>query len=391
VELALTNEELAFREEIRSLLEDELTPEIMTGNKNSTTSLGDNDAAMAWQAILHKRGWAGVAWPKEFGGPGWTSNQRYIFNSECEKAGAPKLIPLGLRMLAPVLFRYGTKEQQNHYLPKMLSAEHYWCQGYSEPGSGSDLASLRTKAIKDGDEYIVNGTKLWTTHAQYADHIFCLVRTNPEVKKQAGISFLLIEMNSPGISLKPVITLAGDHEVNQVYFDNVRVPIHNLVGPENEGWNVAKYLLEFERGGSSVSTRLKVDMAELEMMLRDLPKEHELKKRTAITNIEVTALSQMETDMQAKVASGKTPGAGSSLMKMMASSLGQQISTLQMEAKANYSLPHNNRLLLTRQNAIGEERGQTATASYLNARASSIFGGAREVQKNIIAKSVLGL
>jgi alkylation response protein AidB-like acyl-CoA dehydrogenase len=294
-------------------------------------------------------------------------------------------------MLAPVLFRYGTKEQQNHYLPKMLSAEHYWCQGYSEPGSGSDLASLKTKATKDGDEYVVNGTKLWTTHAQYADHIFCLVRTNTEVKKQAGISFLLIKMDSPGITVKPVITLAGDHEVNQVYFDNVRVPIHNLVGPENEGWNVAKYLLEFERGGSSVSTRLKVDMAELEMMLRDLPKEHELKKRTSITNIEVTALSQMETDMQAKVASGKTPGAGSSLMKMMASSLGQQISTLQMEAKANYSLPHNNRLLLERENTIGGEQGQTATASYLNARASSIFGGAREVQKNIIAKSVLGL
>ena len=391
MELAFTNEELAFREDIRSLLKDELTPEIMIGNKNSTTSLGDNDAAMAWQAILHKRGWAGVAWPKEFGGPGWTSNQRYIFNSECEKAGAPKLIPLGLRMLAPVLFRYGTKEQQNHYLPKMLSAEHYWCQGYSEPGSGSDLASLKTKATKDGDEYVVNGTKLWTTHAQYADHIFCLVRTNTEVKKQAGISFLLIKMDSPGITVKPVITLAGDHEVNQVYFDNVRVPIHNLVGPENEGWNVAKYLLEFERGGSSVSTRLKVDMAELEMMLRDLPKEHELKKRTSITNIEVTALSQMETDMQAKVASGKTPGAGSSLMKMMASSLGQQISTLQMEAKANYSLPHNNRLLLERENTIGGEQGQTATASYLNARASSIFGGAREVQKNIIAKSVLGL
>ena len=391
MELAFTNEELAFREEIRSLLKDELTPEIMIGNKNSTTSLGDNDAAMAWQAILHKRGWAGVAWPKEFGGPGWTSNQRYIFNSECEKAGAPKLIPLGLRMLAPVLFRYGTKEQQNHYLPKMLSAEHYWCQGYSEPGSGSDLASLKTKATKDGDEYVVNGTKLWTTHAQYADHIFCLVRTNTEVKKQAGISFLLIKIDSPGITVKPVITLAGDHEVNQVYFDNVRVPLHNLVGPENEGWNVAKYLLEFERGGSSVSTRLKVDMAELEMMLRDLPKEHELKKRTSITNIEVTALSQMETDMQAKVASGKTPGAGSSLMKMMASSLGQQISTLQMEAKANYSLPHNNRLLLERENTIGGEQGQTATASYLNARASSIFGGAREVQKNIIAKSVLGL
>jgi alkylation response protein AidB-like acyl-CoA dehydrogenase len=391
VELAFTKEELTFREEIRALLRDELTPEIMIGNKNSTTSLGDNDAAMAWQAILHKRGWAGVAWPKEFGGPGWSSNQRYIFNSECEKAGAPKLIPLGLRMLAPVIFRYGTKEQQNHYLPKMLSAEHYWCQGYSEPGSGSDLASLKTRAIKDGDEYIVNGTKIWTTHAQYADHIFCLVRTNTDVKKQAGISFLLIKMDSPGIVVEPIITLAGDHEVNQVFFDNVRVPLNNLVGPENEGWNVAKYLLEFERGGSSVSTRLKVDMAELNMMLRDLPEEHELKKRTAITTIEVDALSQMETNMQAKVASGKTPGAGSSLMKMMASSLGQQIATLQMETKANYSIPHNNKLLLEGQDTIGRKQGQTATANYLNERASSIFGGAREVQKNIIAKSVLGL
>jgi alkylation response protein AidB-like acyl-CoA dehydrogenase len=382
VELAFTKEELTFREEIRALLRDELTPEIMIGNKNSTTSLGDNDAAMAWQAILHKRGWAGVAWPKEFGGPGWSSNQRYIFNSECEKAGAPKLIPLGLRMLAPVIFRYGTKEQQNHYLPKMLSAEHYWCQGYSEPGSGSDLASLKTRAIKDGDEYIVNGTKIWTTHAQYADHIFCLVRTNTDVKKQAGISFLLIKMDSPGIVVEPIITLAGDHEVNQVFFDNVRVPLNNLVGPENEGWNVAKYLLEFERGGSSV---------ELNMMLRDLPEEHELKKRTAITTIEVDALSQMETNMQAKVASGKTPGAGSSLMKMMASSLGQQIATLQMETKANYSIPHNNKLLLEGQDTIGRKQDQTATANYLNERASSIFGGAREVQKNIIAKSVLGL
>ena len=290
MELTLTNEELAFQAEIRSFLKDELTPEIVAGNRNSTTSLGDNDAAMAWQAILHRRGWAGVAWPKEFGGPGWTSNQRYIFNSECEKAGAPKLIPLGLRMLAPVIFRYGTKEQQNHYLPKMLSAEHYWCQGYSEPGSGSDLASLKTRAVKDGDEYLVNGTKIWTTHAQYADHIFCLVRTNPDVKPQAGISFLLIKMDTPGIVLKPIITLAGDHEVNQVYFDNVRVPIKNLVGPENAGWQVAKYLLEFERGGSSVSMRLQVDMAELKLMLRDLPEEHELSRRAAMTSIEVTAL-----------------------------------------------------------------------------------------------------
>ena len=391
LELNYTKEELEFRDEVRQLLRDELTPEIIAGNKNTTTALGNNDAAMAWQAILNKRGWAGVAWPKEFGGTGWSSNQRYIFNSECEKAGAPKLIPLGLRMLAPVLFRYGTKEQQDYYLPKMLSAEHYWCQGYSEPGSGSDLASLKTRAERDGDFYVVNGTKIWTTNAHHADHIFCLVKTNPDVKPQAGISFLLIEMNTPGISVEPIITMAGDHEVNQVFFDNVRVPISNIVGPENDGWKVAKYLLEFERGGSSVATRLHVDMAELKMLLDRVEGEDALKGRAKEIGIKISALSQMETDMQSKIARGEKPGAGSSLMKIMASTLGQEISTIKMEAIGNYSLPHNNILLLNQEVTIGEPEHQTITAGYLNDRASTVFGGAREVQKNIIAKSVLGL
>ena len=386
-----SKEELAFRDEVRQLLRDELTPEIIAGNKNTTTALGNNDAAMAWQAILNRRGWAGVAWPKEFGGTGWSSNQRYIFNSECEKAGAPKLIPLGLRMLAPVLFKYGTKEQQDHYLPKMLSAEHYWCQGYSEPGSGSDLASLKTRAERDGDFYVVNGTKIWTTNAHHADHIFCLVKTNPDVKPQAGISFLLIEMNTPGISVEPIITMAGDHEVNQVFFDNVRVPISNIVGPENDGWKVAKYLLEFERGGSSVATRLHVDMAELKMLLDRVEGEDALKGRAKEIGIKISALSQMETDMQSKIARGEKPGAGSSLMKIMASTLGQEISTIKMEAIGNYSLPHNNLLLLNEEVTIGEPEHQTISAGYLNDRASTVFGGAREVQKNIIAKSVLGL
>ena len=391
LELNYTKEELEFRDEVRQLLRDELTPEIIAGNKNTTTALGNNDAAMAWQAILNKRGWAGVAWPKEFGGTGWSSNQRYIFNSECEKAGAPKLIPLGLRMLAPVLFKYGTKEQQDYYLPKMLSAEHYWCQGYSEPGSGSDLASLKTRAERDGDFYVVNGTKIWTTNAHHADHIFCLVKTNPDVKPQAGISFLLIEMNTPGISVEPIITMAGDHEVNQVFFDNVRVPISNIVGPENDGWKVAKYLLEFERGGSSVATRLHVDMAELKMLLDRVEGEDALKGRAKEIGIKISALSQMETDMQSKIARGEKPGAGSSLMKIMASTLGQEISTIKMEAIGNYSLPHNNILLLNEEVTIGEPEHQTITAGYLNDRASTVFGGAREVQKNIIAKSVLGL
>ena len=391
MELNYSKEELAFRDEVRQLLRDDLTPEIIAGNKTTTTALGNNDAAMAWQAILNRRGWAGVAWPKEFAGTGWSSNQRYIFNSECEKAGAPKLIPLGLRMLAPVLFKYGTKEQQDYYLPKMLSAEHYWCQGYSEPGSGSDLASLKTRAERDGDFYVVNGTKIWTTNAHHADHIFCLVKTNPDVKPQAGISFLLIEMNSPGISVEPIITMAGDHEVNQVFFDNVRVPISNIVGPENDGWRVAKYLLEFERGGSSVATRLHVDMAELKMLLDRVEGEDALKGRAKEIGIKISALSQMETDMQSKIARGEKPGAGSSLMKIMASTLGQEISTIKMEAIGNYSLPHNNLLLLNKEVTIGEPEHQTISAGYLNDRASTVFGGAREVQKNIIAKSVLGL
>ena len=301
------------------------------------------------------------------------------------------LIPLGLLMLAPVIMAFGSDEQKASYLPKILSGEQYWCQGYSEPGAGSDLASLKLKAQTDGDDYIVNGSKMWTTHAHVADHIFCLVRTDNSDRPQRGISFLLVDMDAPGITVEPIITMAGDHEVNQVFFDNVQVPVANLIGPENEGWNVAKYLLEFERGGSAVATGLRVEMATLELLLRDLPGEHGLKKRAAETDIELLAMAQMETTLQAKVAAGKNPGAASSLMKIKASALKQAISALKMQAIANYSLPHNNRLMLADLPTVGRPSDQTITAGYLNERASSIFGGAREVQKNIIAKSVLGL
>ena len=391
MELELTEEEIAFRGEVQQLLETELTDEIKAATAKTTTVFADKDVALAWQAILHKRGWAGVSWPKEFGGTGWSSNQRYIFNQECVKAGAPGLIPLGLRMLAPVIFRYGTQEQQDYYLPKILSGEHYWCQGYSEPGAGSDLASLKMKAEKDGDDYIVNGTKIWTTHAQFADHIFCLVKTDAEVKPQAGISFLLIDMDTPGITVEPIITIAGDHEVNQVFFDDVRVPITNRVGPENEGWSVAKYLLEFERGGGTAATGLRLAMQNLRTLLNELPEEHELRKRAMQIEIEISALSQMETDLQTRVASGMNLGTGSSLMKNMVSGLGQLISTTRLEAIAYYGLPHNNLLWLEGKPGVGQENTQTVIATYLNNRASSVFGGSREVQKNIIAKTVLGL
>ena len=391
MELELTEKERTFQEEVRLLLHEELTEDLKAAAAKTTTVFADKDVAITWQKILHKYGWAGVSWPKEFGGPGWTSNQRYIFNRECALAGAPGLIPLGLRMLAPVLFRYGTKEQQQYYLPKILSGEHYWCQGYSEPGSGSDLASLKTKAEKDGDEYIVNGTKIWTTHAQFADHIFCLVRTNSTAKPQAGISFLLIDMNSPGISTKPIVTLAGEHEVNQVFFDNVRVPISNRVGPENEGWVVAKYLLEFERGGGTAATGLSIAMDNLKTLLEELPPDSDMHDRCSKIGVEVTALSQMEAELQSKIAKGENIGPGSSLMKSMASTLSQEIAALRLEAMAYYGLPHNNLLWLNDEEGIGSGNRQTAIGSYLNTRASSIYGGSREVQKNIIAKTVLGL
>ena len=391
MEVELDEEELAFQQQVRTLLREELTPEIRAATAKTTTVFADKDVALAWQRILHKRGWAGVSWPKEFGGPGWTSNQRYIFNRECALAGAPGLIPLGLRMLAPVIFRYGTKEQQDYYLPKILSGEHYWCQGYSEPGSGSDLASLKTKAEKDGDDYIVNGTKIWTTHAQFADHIFCLVRTDAEAKPQAGISFLLIDMDSPGVTVEPITTLAGDHEVNQVFLDNIRVPVTNRVGPENEGWVVAKYLLEFERGGGTAATGLRIAMDHLKILLVDLPADSDIHERSAKTEVEVTALSQMEAELQSKIATGENIGPGSSLMKNIASMLGQQIAALRLEAMAYYGIPHNNLLWLNGKEGVGIESSQTAIGSYLNTRASSIYGGSREVQKNIIAKTVLGL
>ena len=226
-------EDEQFRAEVQSFLAAKVSPEMRRESERTTTVFAEKDLAMQWQEILVDKGWAVPAWPLEHGGIAWSPNQKYIWGQECAKAHAPGLIPLGLRMLAPVMFKYGTPEQKAEYLPKILSGEHYWCQGYSEPGSGSDLSSLKTSAVKDGDDYIVNGTKIWTTHAQFADHIFCLVRTDSGVKPQAGITFLLIPMDLPGIKVDPIITIADDHEVNQVFFDDVRVPQANRVGPEN--------------------------------------------------------------------------------------------------------------------------------------------------------------
>jgi alkylation response protein AidB-like acyl-CoA dehydrogenase len=400
VDLSFSEQDEAFRDEVRTFLDERLTPDMRDATLRTTTVFADKDLAMRWQQILVEKGWAVPGWPPEYGGVDWSITRKYIFNEECAKAHAPGLIPLGLRMLAPVLFRYGTQAQKDHYLPRILSGEHYWCQGYSEPGSGSDLASLKTSAVKDGDDYVVNGTKIWTTHAHFADHIFCLVRTDNRGKPQAGITFLLIPMSTPGITVEPIITLAGDHEVNQVFFDDVRVPQSNRVGPENEGWTVAKYLLEFERGGGGAAPRLKVALEELKAIAakersNDTPLLEVPGFRSRLNTLEIRlqALEFAELSNLARMAQGESPGPGSSLAKNTSVAIEQEISTLKLEAVQHYALPHANLISLNGHDEawVGPDHAETATARYLNARAASIFGGSHEVQKNIIAKAVLGL
>ena len=393
-------EDEQFRAEVRQFLSEHLTPDLRLRAARTTTVFADRDLALEWQAILVRKGWAVPSWPLEHGGTHWTITQKHIFGAECARAGAPGLIPLGMRMLAPVLFRYGTPEQKAHYLPKILSGEHYWCQGYSEPGSGSDLSSLRTRADKDGDDYIVNGTKIWTTHAHFADHIFCLVRTKEGGKPQAGITFLLIPMSTagittPGISVKPIITMAGDHEVNQVFFDNVRVPQANRVGPENEGWTVAKYLLEFERGGGGAATRLRVELGHVREIAKlesgngaPLLEDHDFRARIDTLDIRIMSLEFTEMANLARMATGASPGPSSSLQKNLSVDIEQELTTVKLDALGYYSAVGG---FADAEDWAAPDHARGATARYLNARAASIFGGSKEVQKNIIAKSVLGL
>lgn len=400
VDLSFSDRDEAFREEVQGFLDERLTPEMRQAARRTTTVFADKDLAMAWQRILVDKGWAVPAWPVEYGGVDWSLTQKYIFNEECAKAHAPGLIPLGLRMLAPVLFRYGTPEQKDYYLPRILSGEHYWCQGYSEPGAGSDLSSLKTSAVKDGDDYLVNGTKIWTTHAHFADHIFCLVRTDNTGRPQAGITFLLIPMDTAGITVDPIITLAGDHEVNQVFFDDVRVPQSNRVGPENEGWTVAKYLLEFERGGGGAAPRLKVALDELKAIAgrehegaRPLMSQPEFASRVHAVEIRLRAQEFAELSNLARLSRGESPGAGSSLSKNSSVAIEQTINALKLEAVQYYALPHANFISLNGHDRpwVGPDYAETVTPKYLNSRAASVFGGSQEVQKNIIAKAVLGL
>ncbi|TAJ84127.1 acyl-CoA dehydrogenase family protein [Reyranella sp.] len=402
MDLALSAADQAFRDEVRRFLDEHLTEDLREAGRKTGGVFADFDAGRRWHRVLAKQGWSAATWPKEYGGTGWNATQRYIFSRECTAADAPRIFSMGLRMVGPVIMKFGTPEQKAKYLPRIVAGDIVFCQGYSEPGSGSDLASLKTRAVREGDDYVINGTKIWTTGAHVADHMFCLVRTATDGKPQDGISFVLIDsMKTPGLTVAPILTLAGDHEVNQVFFDNVRTPVANRIGPENAGWTVAKYLLEFERGGEAYTPNLYARIEDVRRIAKEeaadgsgrLIEERGFAERLAETEMEIQALEMIEMQVLSDLSKGRNPGAISSAMKIRGSETLQRLDYLGVEALAWYAAPFEPeaRLLGHNQPTVTPEAGITATPLYLNNRASTIYAGSNEIQRNIIAKAVLGL
>jgi alkylation response protein AidB-like acyl-CoA dehydrogenase len=398
MELAYTPQEQAFREEVRSFVRTKLPADIQ--KKVLEGKHLERDDFIRWQAILHERGWVAPNWPVEHGGCGWTAVQRHIFEDELAEAGAPALIPFGITMCGPVIAQFGNAAQKAFYLPRILSAEHFWCQGFSEPGSGSDLASLRTKAVRQGDHYIVDGQKTWTTTAHWANWIFCLVRTDPAAKKQEGISFLLIDMKTPGITVRPIVTIDGGAEINETFLDNVKVPVENLVGEENKGWTCAKFLLGNERTGIARVGASKRELKQLKAIAasetsngRPLTEDPRWRDRIAELEIDLMTLEMTNLRMIAAMRGGKGPGAEASILKIKGSEIQQRLTSMKMEAVGPYALPYEHEALEANWNGepIGPDYAMPLAPTYFNYRKVSIYGGSNEIQKNIIAKATLGL
>ncbi len=402
MQMRWSQDELAFRDEVRAFLDAELTAEMRRDVRRLTSVYAPHQLSMAWQAILHARGWAAPAWPVEYGGCGWSAAQRYIFASEFAAAGAPPLSPMGIGMCGPVLIGHGTPEQKAHYLPRMLTGEHFWCQGYSEPGSGSDLASLQMSAVEDGDDFICSGHKLWTTHANVSNWIFCLVRTSQEAIRQRGITFVLIDMRTPGVEVRPIVMLSGEHIQNDVFFTDVRVPKANAVGRIGEGWTVAKYLMEFERGGGVSTPGLKARLERIRRIAAAEAPGGDFLSRLNALAIQIAALEAAELQILASLSAGEAPGARSSMMKTVGTELSQALTELALEAAGVYALPYQPHATLpggptphfqppADQGHVGPDHSLTVTSKYLNDRAGSIYAGTNEIQRNIMAKAVLGL
>ncbi len=393
MKLDLDEAEVAFRDDVRDFLARELTAELAEAGRRATSVFMDPAWTLPWQRVLNRKGWAAPSWPAEYGGPGWSDIQRYIFAAECTRANAPNLAPMGLRMVGPCIMHYGTEAQKRTLLPRILSGEDYWCQGYSEPGSGSDLASLRTRADSDGDDYVLNGSKIWTTHAHFANRMFALVRTRFEGKPQTGITFLLIDMQAPGVNVQPIVTIAGEHELNAVFFDNVRVPKANRLGEENDGWTIAKYLLEFERGGQW-SPGLQVRAQRLRQIAKDtLELADGVWERLASVEIAISAMQMTEHRLMAALASGANPGPLSSMLKTQGTETMQKLEELADEMAGLYGSVEQPAARLPGSNIppVGPEEHVESMARYLNGRAASIYGGSNEVQRSVIARSILKL
>ncbi len=396
MDLRYTQAEQAFREEVRAFLAAKLPADIrekVLGHKRL-----EREDFVRWHRILTEHGWGAPGWKKEFGGTGWNALQKLIFDIETGRAGAPRLLPFGLTMIGPVLQKFASPEMQQRFLPRIPAVEDFWCQGYSEPGSGSDLASLKTRAVKKGDKYIVTGQKTWTSMAKLADWIFCLVRTDPEAKQQEGISLLLIDMKSKGVTVRPIKTLDGGADVNETWFDEVEVPVENLVGEENKGWTYAKYLLGHERTGIAGIGHCVRELAQIKHYARNTTDENgrplienqRIRDRIVRIEIDTTALEMLL--LRVATAAAGTPGPEASILKIRGSELQQDVAMLQMELAGPHGWPYEPEWLKegTTQPVSGPEWAAPATSTYFDMRKTSIYGGATEVQKNIIAKAILG-
>ena len=393
MDLAFTPEEQAFREEIRSWVRANL-PEDIAHKVRNDLHLTREDM-QRWAKILGKKGWLGYGWPKEFGGPGWSAVQKHLFEEECALAGTPRIVPFGPVMVAPVIMAYGTPEQHRRFLPGIASGEVWWSQGYSEPGSGSDLASVKTRAERVGDKYIVNGQKTWTTLGQYGEWIFCLVRTSNEGKPQTGISFLLVDMKSPGVTVRPIKLLDGSHEVNEVFFDNVQVPADQLIGEENKGWTYAKHLLSHERTNIADVNRAKRELERLKRIAKTegVWEDQRFRDQIALLEIDVIALEMLVLRVLSAMKSGKTPLDIAGLLKIKGSKIQQRYSELMMLAAGPYSLPYIQEAMEAgyQGDFPGNVLGNAPlAATYFNMRKTTIYGGSNEVQRNIVAQTVLG-
>jgi len=393
-------EDAAFREEVRAFIAENL-PEKIQRQSELTPSYVSKEDTRTWHKILHEKGWIAPNWPAEYGGTGWTAMQKHIFEEETQAASAPRLSPFGLMMVGPVIYTFGTDAQKQEHLPKILNCDRFWCQGYSEPGSGSDLASLKTRAVLQGDEYVVNGQKIWTSHAHHADWIFALVRTNTEVKKQEGISFLLIDLNTPGIERRPIISMDGGHYLNEVFFTDVRVPVTNRIGEENKGWTYAKFLLGNERSGIAGVGKSKkkiekiIAAAQQERGLGEgkLWDDPEFRNKVSAISSKLSALENTNLRMLAAEAAGKTVGPEASILKINGTEIEQSLNELFVEALGNFAAPYEPEGLNIDANLdpVEPEYGRGVMTEHLLRRAATIYGGTNEVQRDIIAKHVLGL